>query len=63
MKLETKTVHAGDRKRRSGNSGAIPSTTPIFGATTFLYEDTAQLDRVMGRDVSLFRRPMRRPRH
>ncbi len=50
MKLETKTVHAGDRKRRSGDSGAIPATTPIFGATTYLYEDTAQLDRVMGRE-------------
>jgi cystathionine beta-lyase/cystathionine gamma-synthase len=47
MKIETKAVHAGDRKKPAGS---IPSTTPIYGATTFLYESTAQLDRVMGRE-------------
>jgi cystathionine gamma-synthase/methionine-gamma-lyase len=47
MKLETKAVHAGDRKKPAA---AIPVTTPIYGATTYLYESTAQLDRVMGRE-------------
>jgi len=48
MKIETQAVHAGDRKRREG--GAVPSTTPIYTATSFIYEDTAQLDRVLGRE-------------
>ncbi|HUA21325.1 MAG TPA: PLP-dependent aspartate aminotransferase family protein [Bryobacteraceae bacterium] len=48
MKFETKAVHAGDRKRRSG--GAIPSTTPIHTATSYIYEQTAQLDRVLGQE-------------
>ena len=48
MKIETKAVHAGDRKRRSG--AAIPSATPIHTATSYIYEDTAQLDRVLGRE-------------
>lgn len=51
MKLETKAVHAGDRKKPSAS---IPATTPIYGATTFLYESTAQLDRVMGREEEGF---------
>ncbi len=51
MKLETKAVHAGDR-RKPGAS--IPVTTPIYGATTYLYESTAQLDRVMGREEEGF---------
>ena len=51
MKLETKTVHAGDRKKPAP---AIPVTTPIYGATTYLYESTAQLDRVMGREEEGF---------
>ncbi|MGI8741250.1 MAG: trans-sulfuration enzyme family protein [Bryobacteraceae bacterium] len=51
MKIETKAVHAGDRKRDPARPGApIPATTPIFGASTYLYEDTAQLDRVLGRE-------------
>jgi len=51
MKLETKAVHAGDRKKPAA---AIPVTTPIYGATTYLYESTAQLDRVMGREEDGF---------
>jgi len=51
MKLETKAVHAGDRKRAPAS---IPVTTPIYGATTYLYESTAQLDRVMGREEEGF---------
>lgn len=46
MKFESQVVHAGDRKRRSNAS--IPSTTPIHLGTTYLYESTAQLDRIFG---------------
>ncbi|HTR35573.1 MAG TPA: PLP-dependent aspartate aminotransferase family protein [Bryobacteraceae bacterium] len=48
MKFETKAVHAGDRKARSG--GAIPSATPIHTATSYIYEQTAQLDRVLAQE-------------
>ncbi len=51
MKTETKAVHAGDRKRNPDAPGAfVPSSTPIYTATTYLYEDTAKLDRVLGRE-------------
>jgi cystathionine beta-lyase/cystathionine gamma-synthase len=46
MRLESQVVHAGDRKRRS--TASIPSTTPIHLGTTYLYESTAQLDRIFG---------------
>jgi cystathionine gamma-synthase/methionine-gamma-lyase len=48
MKIETKAVHAGDRKRAGP---FIPSTTPINLATTFLYESTADLDKVFGGEM------------
>lgn len=47
MNIETKAVHAGDRKRPAAS---IPVTTPIYASTTFLYDNMAQLDRVMGRE-------------
>ncbi|MGP0075195.1 MAG: trans-sulfuration enzyme family protein [Bryobacteraceae bacterium] len=51
MKMETKAVHAGDRKRNPDAPGAfVPSSTPIYTATTYLYEETAKLDRVLGRE-------------
>src|SRR3984957_12577119 len=51
MKTETKAVHAGDRKRNPDAPGAfVPSSTPIYTATTYLYEETAKLDRVLGRE-------------
>lgn len=51
MKTETKAVHAGDRKRNPDTPGAfVPSSTPIYTATTYLYEETAKLDRVLGRE-------------
>jgi cystathionine beta-lyase/cystathionine gamma-synthase len=46
MRFESQVVHAGDRKRRS--TASIPSTTPIQLGTTYLYESTAQLDRIFG---------------
>jgi cystathionine beta-lyase/cystathionine gamma-synthase len=49
MKIETKVVHAGDRKKNPETPGAfVPSSTPIYTATTYLYRDTAKLDRVLG---------------
>lgn len=51
MKIETKVVHKGDRKRNPDAPGAfVPSSTPIYTATTYLYEETAKLDRVLGRE-------------
>ena len=51
MNIETKVVHAGDRKKDPSRPGTfVPSSTPIYTATTYLYEDTAQLDRVLGRE-------------
>jgi cystathionine gamma-synthase/methionine-gamma-lyase len=47
MDLFTKAVHAGDRKKPGH---AIPSTTPIYTASTYLYDETAELDRIMGRE-------------
>ena len=51
MKIETKVVHKGDRRKNPDTPGAfVPSSTPIYTATTYLYEDTAKLDRVLGRE-------------
>ena len=48
MKIETKAVHAGDRKRVPGQ--ATPVTTPIVTASSFVHENTETLDRVMGNE-------------
>ncbi len=48
MKIETKAVHAGDRKRIPGQP--TPVTTPIVGASSFVHESTATLDRVMSNE-------------
>jgi cystathionine beta-lyase/cystathionine gamma-synthase len=47
MKFESKTVHAGDR-RKPGNF--VPVTTPIYTAASYFYESMEQLDRVFGRE-------------
>ena len=47
MKFESKTVHAGDRKK-AGNF--IPVTTPIYTASSYAYDSMEQLDRVFGRE-------------
>lgn len=55
MKIETKAVHSGDRKPNPDAPGTfIPSTTPIYTASTFLYDSAARLDRVMGREEDGF---------
>jgi cystathionine gamma-synthase/methionine-gamma-lyase len=47
MKLESKAVHSGDRKKPGG---ATPVTTPIHTAASYFYESTAQLDRVFAHE-------------
>jgi cystathionine beta-lyase/cystathionine gamma-synthase len=55
MKIETKVVHAGDRKPDPAKPGGpIPSTTPIYNATTYIYPGTEKLDRVMGHEEAGF---------
>ena len=45
MKIHTKAVHAGDRKKAGAH---IPVTTPIHTAASYFYESMEQLDRVFG---------------
>jgi cystathionine gamma-synthase/methionine-gamma-lyase len=47
MNLYTKAVHAGDRKKPGR---FVPVTTPIYTASTYLYDEMAELDRVFGRE-------------
>jgi len=51
MKIETKAIHSGDRKPDPDKPGAfIPVTTPVYTASSYIYESTAKLDRVLGRE-------------
>ena len=43
MKIESKTVHVGDRKK---TGGFTPVTTPIYTASSYVYDSMDQLDRV-----------------
>ena len=47
MKIHTKAVHAGDRKKTSSQ---IPVTTPIYTAASFIADSTQQLDRIFARE-------------
>lgn len=49
MKINTKAVHAGDRRKQAQ---PIPVTTPIYTAASFFYETTEQLDRIFAREES-----------
>jgi len=49
VQINTKAVHAGDRKKPGP---AVPTTTPIYGATTYAYEKMDDLDRIFGREVA-----------
>src|SRR5437667_6212846 len=51
VKIHTKAVHAGDRKKTGRH---IPITTPIHTASSFFYEDMETLDRVFGREEAGF---------
>jgi cystathionine gamma-synthase/methionine-gamma-lyase len=48
MKLETRAVHVGDRKR---NGSWVPITGPIHTAASYFYEDVADLERVFAEDL------------
>jgi cystathionine gamma-synthase/methionine-gamma-lyase len=45
MKIHTRAVHSGDRKKAGPH---IPTTTPIHTATGYFFETMEQLDRVLG---------------
>jgi cystathionine beta-lyase/cystathionine gamma-synthase len=53
MKLNTRAVHAGDRKRAGSQSAKqwVPVTTPIYTAASYFYEDAADLDRVFANEM------------
>lgn len=46
MKIESKTVHGGDRRKMTGDF--VPVTTPIYTAASYAYDSMEQLDRVFG---------------
>lgn len=48
MQIHTKAVHHGDRKKPGK---AIPVTTPIYTASSFIYDDMHNLDRVFGHEM------------
>lgn len=55
MKIETKAVHAGDRKANPNEPGGfIPVTTPVYMAASYIYDTTAKLDRVLGKEEEGF---------
>jgi len=43
MKIHTKAVHSGDRKKPGP---CIPVTTPVYTASSYFYESMEQLDRI-----------------
>ena len=47
MKIHTKAVHAGDRKKAGAH---VPVTTPIYTASSYFYDSMEQLDRVFGHE-------------
>lgn len=51
MKIHTKAVHAGDRKKTGRH---IPVTTPIQTAASFFYDDMEQLDRIFAQEEAGF---------
>jgi cystathionine beta-lyase/cystathionine gamma-synthase len=51
MKIHTKAVHAGDRKKTGQH---IPVSTPIHTASSFFYDSMEQLDRIFAQEESGF---------
>lgn len=45
MKIQTTAVHAGDRKKAPTQ---IPVSTPIYTASSYITQDTGELDRIFG---------------
>jgi cystathionine gamma-synthase/methionine-gamma-lyase len=54
MKLNTRAVHSGDRKRSGSQSvkNWVPITTPIHTAVTYIYDDAADLERVFANEMT-----------
>jgi cystathionine gamma-synthase/methionine-gamma-lyase len=48
MKIQSKAVHSGDRKRGGGH---VPVTTPIYTASSYFYDEIDTLDKVFAQDV------------
>ncbi|MBI2687199.1 MAG: PLP-dependent transferase [Acidobacteria bacterium] len=48
MNIHTKAVHAGDRKKQGDH---IPVTTPIYTASSFVYESIETTDKVFGNEM------------
>lgn len=48
MNIHTKAVHAGDRKKPGEH---IPVTTPIYTASSFVYESIETTDKVFGHEM------------
>jgi len=48
MKINTKAVHAGDRKQPGTH---IPSTTPVHFSSSYTYPNVETLDRVFGNEL------------
>ena len=49
MQIQTKAVHVGDRKKLGPH---VPSTTPIYTASSYTYESMEQLDKIFGQEAS-----------
>jgi len=49
MKIHSKAVHAGDRKRKPGVP--IPVTTPIHTAASFFYDSLESIDKVFAKEM------------
>ena len=47
LKIHTKAVHAGDRKKPTD---AIPVAVPIYTASSYAYESMERLDRIFGQE-------------
>jgi cystathionine beta-lyase/cystathionine gamma-synthase len=51
LKLNSRAVHAGERKRSSGGPKWIPVTTPIHTASSYFYNEIDDLDKVFGGEL------------
>jgi len=49
MKIHSKAVHSGDRKRVAGTP--IPVTTPIYAAASFFYDELESIDKVFAKEM------------
>jgi cystathionine beta-lyase/cystathionine gamma-synthase len=47
LQIHSKAVHTGDRKKLGPH---IPTTTPIYTASSYVYETMEQLDRIFGQE-------------